>query len=722
MKVASLQEQSIRVEFFRYLFREDKGYVCLATESAVGGDFLQHFFQWPLEEQKLHNFIEKHRAGKNIWYCVNLLTQANRKKQYCQETHLLWSDLDEVDIDEVVPEPQLVVESSPGRYQAIWILDTKIDPYVAEDFSRRLAYHNDGDKSGWDLTQLLRVPFTNNFKYDDHPVVQLQRATSVAAPIEVFDKLAEVSITEAERDVDATIPTELPDVDGIIYKYREELKKGRFFSQFGYEPDEDDDWSTLLWGLLLTCFEAKMSAEEVYAIALGSNVNKYERDNRPTRYLWRDVLKAQGTHTTYEALANVKPFEMPELIPGEKYDLSESFIDRYRIWGEEATDACPQYHDLSAFMLLSSLLAGSIKLETNYSTVRMNLWGLVLGDSTLTRKSTAMRMATDFIAMLDDDILLATDGSVEGLLSALQGRDNRTSLFFRDEVTGLFDSMRRKDYLAGMPQMFTQLYDAQGFFKRQLKKETIVLTDPIFVFFGGGIREHVYTSADESYIVSGFLPRFLIVSGSTDLSRIRRTGPPSPTALALRQEISEKLYSLHETYTIMKDVEILGQRAEIPTEVQATLTPEAWELYGDIEMRLAESASNSANPPLALPTFERLSRSMLKMAVLVGASGKDPNDGGIEIDTDDVRHAAKYVQEWGHYSIEILENIGRTVAIRAIEKALNMIQERPGIQRGQIMRFMNLTKREMNEIQDTLEARGEISVSTAGRGVRYTAI
>ena len=54
--------------------------------------------------------------------------------------------------------------------------------------------------------------------------------------------------------------------------------------------------------------------------------------------------------------------------------------------------AVPEFHDLSAFILLSAVIANSVRLETSYGPFVPNLWGMILGDSTLTRKTTAMRM------------------------------------------------------------------------------------------------------------------------------------------------------------------------------------------------------------------------------------------------------------------------------------------------------------------------------------------
>lgn len=693
----------------------------------MGKDFRQEFFGWPHQAEDAIRYIDKSKATKNVWFCVNLLSQPKRTKEYCLPTNLLWADLDACNPDLVTPTPQVLIESSLARYQAIWRLDETLDPYIAEDYSKRIAYQfseNGADTSGWDLTQLLRVPFTTNFKYTNRPQVKLLSAHEPLLPAELFDAIQEATPIEQESDE----PTpDLLDLDQILYKYANELQQKKFPQLWGYEPTKDDDWSGLLWSLLMKCAEVGMSAEEMFTVAASSTVNKYKRDSRPIKYLWRDVQKAFNQSKSFTTIVlESKPFTMPELIPGQDYGtLSKSWIDEYREWGMEATDATACYHDLSAFIILSSLLSGNLKLETSYGTVKPNLWGMILGDSTLTRKSTAMRMATDFIHGIDRDILLATDGSPEGLLGGLQLRSGKTSLFFKDELTGFFSSVAKKDYLAGLPEMLTQLYDVPEFFSRRLRKETISITNVVFIFYGGGIREKMYTLVDESMVISGFLPRFLVVSGDTNLSTLRRTGPPTEAVRGKKDDIQTFLDNLYRSYNRDVQVQFLigDQKHEAvqPQVIEGVMEQDVWDLYGDIEYRMVEAASESYYSTIALPTFERMTRSLLKMALLVSATRQEPSDGKVQVVTDDVLHAAKYIQEWGHYSIDMLENLGRTALESVLNKVVENVKENPGINRASIMRRHNLLSKQMSEIEKTLEERGEIHINRE-RGSRYTAI
>jgi len=103
------------------------------------------------------------------YFCPVVFSQPQRKKEFAQPTNLLWADLDPIHPDTCRLKPSVAWESSPGRYQALWFLTEEIDPNEAASLSKRIAYADGGDKGGWDLTQVLRIPGTRNFKYESAP-------------------------------------------------------------------------------------------------------------------------------------------------------------------------------------------------------------------------------------------------------------------------------------------------------------------------------------------------------------------------------------------------------------------------------------------------------------------------------------------------------------------------------------------------------------------------
>ena len=712
-------KSEIRLGFFELLFGDTQGYICIATSDpkAPKSSWAERFFAWPKESLKLENYIIKCETNKNVYFCVNLLSEMQRKKKNCLPTDLVWADLDKADPSKIKLAPPIQIQSSPGRYQAIWRLSAKVDSYDAERYSKRVAYSVGADKSGWDLGQLLRVPLTRNFKYESGPPIALELALETKAEAKLLEAYFDAPPEESPLTEQA-LPEGLGEAEEIIAKYSMNIDMDRLLSLYSYEPSEDEDWSKLLWSLYVICYRAGMAAEEVFVVAKDAACNKFARDGRPIEHLWRDVLKANQTYGNLPAEKEL--LEMPQFV-GEP--ASETFIDIYKDWACEATDAVAEFHELSAFILMSSIVGASVRLRANWGEIAPNLWGLILGDSTVTRKSTSMKMAVDLLTTLEPELILATDGSVEGLLSGMATRPNKVSVFFRDEVSGLFDAINRKDYLSSMPETLAHLYDVPPVYSRLLRKEVIRIESPAFIFFGGGITERVYANVNESWIESGFMPRFLIVAGEFDREVVRPTGPPTQAGIIKRSGIVDMLSDMYESYATDVQTHIGGQKVMMPPRIIAEMTDDAWTRYQSIETKLTVEGYDSLVRNTALPTFDRMARSILKMSMILAASRQVPNeDSKIEVVEDDVINAAWYAQKWGKHSVNLIINAGKAPREKYIDRVFRKIANNPGILRSTLMQHLHLTKREMDEIIQTLEERNQIRKEQAGRGWRYFVI
>jgi hypothetical protein len=723
--------EQLRVEFFDWLFGNSEGYVCLATGDAKvpRKTFRQKFFHWPTQKEEIATHIRDNES-RNVWFCVNLLSQPERKKEFCINQNIVWADLDSCNPSTVFPKPTIVILSSTGRYQALWKLDQVIPVEVAEDYSKRIAYRykmDGADPSGWDLTQLLRVPFTTNYKYEDKPIIGLSVGSGGATevPVTDFEEIDDAPLPELEGAEEVGVPPtdSLPDVDRVLYKYQSWLDRS-FYELFESEPTEANDWSARMWKLINMGFEVGMEREEVYTVGLHAKCNKYIRDSRPMRYLWLEVLKAERVQSKIELVQGEwQPLLIPQLVDSDELP-HDTFIDRYAEWATNSTDAVPVYHELSGAILLSAILAANIRIEVSYGTLVPNLWGLILGESTLTRKTTAMQLAMSMLNDVDQEAMMTNDGTAEGLLSSLSNRTGRASIFFKDEVSGFFDAINSKKYLAGVPEILTHLYDSPKRYVRSLAKSEIIVERPIFIFFGGGISERTYANLSDEYVTSGFLPRFLVVNGSVDLSRIRPTGPRDMSGSLRREKLVNELLDLREMYNPIGYVTVAGQQIPLDSLVDrpmvtAVFTPEAWEFYAQLEMAMVMAANDSSFADKALPTFERLSRSLMKLAVLLAATRQEPRDSSINVDIHDLQHAARYVQSWGRFSVDLILNVGKTNTLRLLEKVKAIIRNRPGIFKSELMRSTHLSSREMTDVITTLIDRGDISrrpPQSKGRG------
>jgi hypothetical protein len=118
------------------------------------------YFPYPEDTTAALSWIVDQVArAREVYQCAHLTTEQRRRKATAAPIASLWVDLDHDHIEhEAVPPPTVTVQSSPGRLQAYWRLREPIDTATAEHYNRQLAERLGADASGWDATQLLRVP------------------------------------------------------------------------------------------------------------------------------------------------------------------------------------------------------------------------------------------------------------------------------------------------------------------------------------------------------------------------------------------------------------------------------------------------------------------------------------------------------------------------------------------------------------------------------------
>lgn len=144
-------------------------YICLCTRKNKKR-WGEHWFKTPLTYDTLENFFQTYSTDfYDLYFCPHAFNKPERKKSFAVPTKYLWSDLDNANPTRVTPKPNIAWESSPNRYACLWILDHIISLDETEELNRKLAYANGGDHSGWDITQVLRIPGTRNHKYTDSP-------------------------------------------------------------------------------------------------------------------------------------------------------------------------------------------------------------------------------------------------------------------------------------------------------------------------------------------------------------------------------------------------------------------------------------------------------------------------------------------------------------------------------------------------------------------------
>jgi DNA repair protein RadA/Sms len=256
------------------IWRSQPGkYFCVSTKSATG-DWKDNFFARD-ELSEVATFVERNK-GKDIYFCPHGFNEKRRKENCAVLPTLLWADLDEIDPNEIKIKPTIAIESSPGRFVGLW----SIDKTCQKEINRRLTYYLGADKGGWDVTQVLRVPGTTNYKYQSLPRVRTLWTDGPTYTLREIEKQLPQENKE-ERDDDAL---------DVYREYEKDLPPWVRRELLNGKPTPGKR-SEMIWKLTNTLMECGVSRDDAFILLRASPWNKFKgRDHQ----LEREIEKASG--------------------------------------------------------------------------------------------------------------------------------------------------------------------------------------------------------------------------------------------------------------------------------------------------------------------------------------------------------------------------------------------------------------------------------------------
>ncbi len=257
------------------------------------------YLDYPRETERAEALCRRlSDEGREVYQCAHLLTSRRRVKASAAPLTACYVDGDGAKVGDGMPSPTAVVVSSPGREQYWWRLSRPVTPEEGEDLNRRLAYAMAADLSGWDLTQLLRVPGTRNRKYPDAPAVELAHLSEISYdPAQLAASVPKVREKREPEAVRSARPTgAIGDVDlsRLSERTRELVIFGDRAGRYASRSEAD-------FAACLGMFAAGLEEAEVWAAmtdpAHGISEKFYEKARGGERYLSLTIGKAAAKAT-----------------------------------------------------------------------------------------------------------------------------------------------------------------------------------------------------------------------------------------------------------------------------------------------------------------------------------------------------------------------------------------------------------------------------------------
>lgn len=183
------------------------------------GRFLRDFEQ---SKHTLKTLVPQIKAlmGKfDLYISFTPCGNKERIKPNAQDSYIIAQDIDGVPIPEDLP-PSYYWETSPNKYQGVWVLDNTVTPQEQEILNRKLIVKYGFDKTGADIVHFFRIPSTVNHKYaSDFKVSGMQGEGTVYRKKDFMKALEDVDIMATSVGDTEPIEDKYYDLDAVLERY-----------------------------------------------------------------------------------------------------------------------------------------------------------------------------------------------------------------------------------------------------------------------------------------------------------------------------------------------------------------------------------------------------------------------------------------------------------------------------------------------------------------------
>lgn len=236
-------------------------------------------FKWPEDRGKILTHMGEHE-DHDLYWCPMVFEGEMRQLDYAADEHALWADLDAADPTEIHDYPPTIAwETSPGRYQALWLIaqgDIQGASWPGNE-NQKLTYHIGADPSGWDTTQLLRIPGWTNHKpeYGDGVSGRVLWTSGRTYLPDEFSDLPPIAGALPQSALESAVVDEVEGVDRHDVIARVRLKLNHKARDILSAKEASGDRSDSLWYLMRCLADAGCSVPEIVAVVRDTPWNKF---------------------------------------------------------------------------------------------------------------------------------------------------------------------------------------------------------------------------------------------------------------------------------------------------------------------------------------------------------------------------------------------------------------------------------------------------------------
>lgn len=349
-----------------------------------------------------------------------------------------------------------------------------------------------------------------------------------------------------------------------------------------------------------------------------------------------------------------------------------------------------------------------------------NLYAALVGPTTKVRKSTVLDLVEELVRQAVPVAVIAKRSTPEAFAEALAERSGDTSLWVHDEFAQFYRSVVRRPYMEGFKELLLAAYDGRSYSYRRTAKrdgdgnkrpDRVEIREPHLCCLVAGTTKRLLEVLRLADVEEGTLPRFAIAFVESP----QRQLPLQPVSPALQKEWEVLVEELRRLYAWCRPTD------QGRSPVRVDFEPEALQRIGELEEKLA--GLGAEDPERYSAYLDRLHKVLIKLSMLVAVAqagfpqSPQARRRQLIVTEGDVKLAWRLVKAWADSGVAFLSRIEEHGQLALARKAVDLLRRLGNrADRRTIMRRLHLTARQLEALDETLVARGDIALEQERTG------
>lgn len=219
---------------------------------------------------EIDEFITEYKDDYNVFMCYAPIEGDDRLLENAKPTRFLVADIDGAEIPKEFP-PSYYWETSPNKYQGLWVSDKVIAPKDYEVLAHAMVKKFKFDSAS-DIVHLYRIPTTVNHKYATPQEVSEPKGDGVVYRRQDIFEILEYDKykkgTKKKKVKSKRIPNKEYDLEELYKKYEVKPLVER----------EITDRSAYVYAIAKALYEQGAKSSEVKFVVMSTDQDKWDRD------------------------------------------------------------------------------------------------------------------------------------------------------------------------------------------------------------------------------------------------------------------------------------------------------------------------------------------------------------------------------------------------------------------------------------------------------------